>query len=221
MPALGPLPPAANILRIALSGVKSLQPWANILHAAWSGTTPTVSNLTAIAGDIQTLWDAHMRPVQTVDTALHQVKLTDLTTDTGAQVEAPCDIPGSNGEDPLPSSIAVLIDYPVALRYRGGHPRTYLVAGGDGDLEPGAGDWNTWNPTFLASLGGRWQAFTDGISAISEGGTNVDHLKLVRYIHKPHGGVPAYLIPPEQFDLPSFTTSSTVASQRRRTGRRR
>lgn len=212
---LGPLPPAANILRTAISGLKSLEPWANVLHFAWSGATPTVANLHTVAVDIANLWNTYMAPRQTSDTAMTGIKLTDLTTSMGAQTEDPFAVYGTNGEDPIPNQVCVLVDYPVALRYRGGHPRTYVVAGGDGDLTPGSGNWNQWNDSFLAAMGTSWQDFTDGVSAISVGGTNIDLLKGIRYVH---AGI--YLPVPIQLDLPSFTIGQVVATQRRRTGRR-
>jgi hypothetical protein len=204
------------VLRIAIEGIKSGAPWANILHAAYTGSVPSVATLHAVATDIANLWAAHMQPRQTSDTSLETIKLTDLSSAMGAQVEDTHSITGTNGEDPLPSSVAALVDYPVALRYRGGHPRQYLVAGGDGDLFTLGLDWNQWNTAFLAALGTSWQNFTNGLSAISEAGTNLGELVAIRYLHDK-----AYLVPPIVLPLPSFTLSVLVASQRRRTGRKK
>lgn len=212
---LGPLPPAANILRAAFTGLKSLEPWANILNFAWSGATPTISTLTTIAGLMVDAWEGHVSLNQTHDTAFNGIKLTDMTSPSGAQVELNnFTFAGLNGEDPLPSSVAVLVDYPVNLRYRGGHPRSYVVAGGDGDLSPGAGNWNVWNNAFLANFATDWANFITTCEGLSSGGTNIDHLKCVRYHHNG-----AYIIPPLQLDLEGFTVSEQVASQRRRVGR--
>lgn len=212
MPAL---PPAGKVLRIALQGIKSAENWANILHFIYSGANPSVADVTSIAARVITEWNTYMKPRATADTTLETVKVTDLSSASGAQVESAAGpIVGTNAEDPIPGSACFLVDYDVSLRYRGGHPRTYIVGGGDGDLDTGAANWSVWNASFIAAMATSWTGFTTHISGFTAGSTTIGDQCAVRY---KSAGVP--LVTPIVLDLPTFNTESRVCSQRRRLGR--
>lgn len=212
MPAL---PPAGKVLRVAVQGIKSFENWANILHFLYTGANPSVADVTTVANDVVGFWNTYMKPRATVDTTLESVKVTDLSSAAGSQVEvAAGPIVGTNAEDPIPGSACFLVDYDVSLRYRGGHPRTYIVGGGDGDLDSAGVDWSIWNPSFIAAMATSWSGFTTHISAITVGATNLGDQCAVRYRS---AGVP--LAVPIVLDLPTFNTESRVCSQRRRLGK--
>jgi hypothetical protein len=111
--------------------------------------------------------------------------------------------------------VCVLVDYPVSLRYRGGHPRTYIVGGGDGDLDTAGSDWSAWNSSFTTAVATSWAAFISGIEAITVGSTVMGTQCCVRYIN---AGAP--LVAPIVLPLASFSVQTQLASQRRRIGRK-
>lgn len=208
----GPLPSPGQVLRIALQGAGDIYPWANILHAAYTGSPPSVSVLETLAAAIGTVWNSTIGGAFTSDNSLLTTKITDLSSDFGAQVEVDTPNPGTNGEDPIPNNVCTLITYPVDLRYRGGHPRTYLAAGGAGNQ---ATDSVTmWNSGYVDEVTSEWTAFTDYISAYSASGLTLGDLLCVRYFSE---GV--LLTTPIVLPLPTFEVSNRVASQRRRIGR--
>jgi hypothetical protein len=210
---LGPLPSVPNMLRLALNGAGDIYKWANILHFAYTGGPPSVANLVTLATDIGSLWQDHVAPLVTADNSLFTTKLTDLSSDTGAQVDVSTGVDGTNGEDPIPNNVATLITYPVDRRFRGGHPRTYLNAGGAGNQE--SGSVTDWNSGYLTEVANGWGAFTDGVSALSAGGVSLGAQCCIQYLHDG-----AYLTPPIVLTLPTFEVSTSVASQRRRVGRK-
>jgi hypothetical protein len=207
-----PLPSPGQILRVALQGAGDIYPWANILHWAYTGATPSVATLDTIADDIAGAWETDMASIYTVDNSLITTKVTDLSSAFGAQVERDTGVTGTNGEDPIPNNVCTLITFPVALRYRGGHPRTYLAAGGAGNQ---ATDSVTeWNSGYITEVTTAWANFTDAVSVLSVGGCDLGDLVCVRYFSEG-----ALLTDPIVLTLPTFEVSNRVASQRRRVGR--
>jgi hypothetical protein len=154
-------------------------------------------------------------------TTLQVVTVTDLSSDSAGSGEALVLHPGTRGDDSIPANAAVLISYPTQLRYKGGHPRTYLYVLGNADLN-GAGHWNTAATTEVQT---KWSNFLGQITLAGTGGTTISGMCSVRYKGKflPNGGPPHYylntpLVNP--FATNSGIAHTQMASQRGRIGRR-
>jgi len=151
---------------------------------------------------------------------LVKVQVTDLSsltsgegTWTGLEV-------GSRGDDSIPANAAFLISYPSTLRYKGGHPRTYLMIGGNADLQ-GAAEWST---LFTAEGQTHWQAFLTSLIGYATGGTDLSSFVSVRYRGKflPNGGPPHYYLTTplvNTINVAAAVAQVQMASQRRRIGR--
>jgi hypothetical protein len=220
-----PLAPVPGILKVFLKGfVDNLAKdvWGNILHLRYTQTPPTQTQLQSACTQVINNWASYMAPECPSPTQLNQVTITDLSSDSAAEATVDVTQPGTRGDDSIPANAAVLITYPSATRYRGGHPRTYLYVGGNADLQ-GATEWST---AFASEALSHWNNFLtqtrQNINLIFP----TDTWGFVRYHGKylPNGGPPHYYL-----DNPIFTPISQtameaaleMASQRRRIGRRK
>lgn len=223
--SLGPLPPVPNWLRVVTKGFidgEDIFVWANVLHFEYAGTAPANSVCATIAGLIKDQWVTHMAPECPSPTALTEVTVTDLTSDSAGAGEWLGSVPGTRGDDSIPANAAMLVSYAAPSRYRGGHPRQYLYVGGNADLEGAA----KWSSAFTAEGQTHWRAFLAGVRAISASGTALGSFGTIRYYGKflPNDGPPRYrLVTPVVMPLDdtAAVTAQEIASQRRRVGRRK
>jgi hypothetical protein len=103
-----------------------------------------------------------MAPLMSPDYTLNDIDVVDLSTPASATGHASGVIPGSRGAaDPVPESCAVILQYKIARRYRGGHPRGYWPLGDAAALS----SLNTWSAPFQALCIGGWQTFQTHIIA--------------------------------------------------------
>jgi hypothetical protein len=163
-----------------------------------------------------------MAPECPSPTTLQVVTVTDLSSATAGEGEALTVVPGTRGDDSIPANAAVLISYPSALRYKGGHPRTYLFCLGNADLQ-GATNWSTAG---TAEVQTHWQAFLTGCLGAGSGGTVVSAFCSIRYRGKflPNSGPPHfYLTTPLVNPIPivQAIARQQIASQRGRIERRK
>lgn len=220
MPALPSVP---NVLKVVIKGISGESTpinWANVLHFLWSGTAPTVTSATAIANNVITQWGTHMAPEQVNNITMNEVDVIDLTSDTAAAVEIGADTPGTRGDDEIPANVAFLIDSEISRRYRGGHPRTYLIVGGNADFLDAA----HWSTAFTAEVASHWDAFLGAVIGFASGGCLVGNQCSVSYVSKEENPIPPYYRAVPIVDVMSgayVTVEQQMASQRRRIGRHR
>ena len=221
MPALPSVPNVVKIIVNGLTGAAIDRVWNNILHASYSGAVPSESILSSIAQQIWNAWvDTGPIVLQTADTSLNSVEVIDLSSDTAASGfydDGGEPAIGTNGEDPLPAQVCTLISYDQSRRYRGGHPRTYLNAGGDGNLLT----MNQWNSGYITDVLSAWGDVMTGLSTASSGGFSLTGMVCVSYVDREVNPVAPYrrtvpLVEP----ILGFTPDELVATQRRRVGRK-
>lgn len=218
-----PLPPVANVLRIALSGVvdnEDIYGWSNILHWPYSGAAPSDADCSAIGSYVATEWGTHIAPLCPSPTALTEVNVIDLTSSTAGQWALAVNVAGTRGDDSIPANASLLISYPVGTRYRGGHPRTYLYVLGNADLE-GAAKWST---AATAEVLAAWKAFLLSVNGHAQGGTTLGTFCAVSYVDRIVNPVPPYRRPVPlvlPIDVTLSRARQEMASQRGRIGRRR
>jgi hypothetical protein len=220
-----PLNPIPNTLRVFLEGLvdgNNVYKWGNVLHFAYSGTPPSNATCSTIANQVQAEWATHMSAEQPSPTHLDQVTVTDLTSDSAGEGVWLGTVSGTRGDDSIPSNAALLISYPAATRYKGGHPRTYLYVLGNADLDGAA----LWSTAATGEVQTHWQDFLTALVGYTTGGTTLANFGFVRYRGKylPNSGPPHFYL-----DTPFYTpivitealAKQEMASQRRRIGRRR
>jgi hypothetical protein len=151
-----PLPPVPGVVKIEFLWTQNGVPAANIFHASYSGSAPSSSDCTAIAGQIDTaFWTSGFRGFFSNFTTLQGIRVTDIATDTGASGEYSDGNSGTISEEGVGAQMCVLVNYSIARRYRGGHPRTYY---------PGLSN------TYLESPQ-QWDS--DGVTAVNSAAANL------------------------------------------------
>jgi hypothetical protein len=138
---------------------------------------------------------------------LAQVEFTDLTSPSAAQGIANVGAGGTVASQFGAASNCIIARYAIARRYRGGKPRSYLPFGVPANQDTP----QTWNPTFVGSLGPTWQTFLTAVAAAFPTGTTVDHQVSVSY----HSGGVVRPTPLTDTIL-GVTCSTRMGSQRRR-----
>lgn len=218
-----PLPPVPQVIRIKLQGQTAAAtpiPWANVLHAQYTGTAPSIPTLVAMGQALFTAWSADVAGLQISKNSLTEVDLVDLTSNTSSAATVTGSVPGTRGDDEIASSTACLVVYPIQRRYKGGHPRSYLLVGGFADFLDGA----HWTAAFATEVITKWKTFLNAIVGFTNGGMTISNLVNVSYVSKIANPTPPYHRPVPLVDVINLSFAAAeqqVATQRRRIGRGR
>lgn len=191
-----PLNPVPGVLRVVMEGFVDTSSadtvWANVLHFTYGGTPPSNDTCVLIASNVSNQWGLNVASLCPSPTTLQAVSVTDLTSLSSGAGEALGIRPGTRGDDSIPANAAVLISYPSTIRYKGGHPRSYLYVLGNADLQ-GA---TNWNPAATTEVQTKWRAFLTACLTAGAAGTVLSSFCSVRYRGKflPNGGPPHYYL---------------------------
>lgn len=193
--------------------------WLNKLFVSYSGAAPTATALDAYAVQVLTSLQTNLTPLQHVSSQIDDVEVTDLASALGAVGVNTGITNGSRAGSEIPGSTCALLSWHVSRHFRGGHPRTYLVAGVQADLSSPS----TWGADFVTAVHTAALAIiTDMLTAVA-GFTPVAHVNVSYF-----GGAPTIakksqprLVPLVDVIAPSgLTVEPELASQRRRIGRK-
>jgi hypothetical protein len=205
-----PLPPAASVLKYEVLGTYEGTHWANVLHIRFSGGS-SVSDMNAILTTIDASWDAHFTADLSDQLTHIESVLTDLTTDLSPRVSHSPGISGGNTGATMPASVAIGLSWPIARRYRGGHPRTYLA----GVPAASVAGVSTVAPTAAANIETDAAAFLAAVNGAT--GAEMTALQLGALSYRT-GGSPRTTPVFDPF-LGGATVHSRLDTQRRRLGR--
>jgi hypothetical protein len=206
-----PLPPIANVLKMQCLGTNEGQNWANVFHALYTGGPPTAEQCALIGADIFDMYDGSiLRQVQE-NFHLTEVKITDLTSDTSGAGEFTGDSAGGLTGSPMSAQVATCVSWPIARRYRGGHPRTYVPGPRSTDLV----DSSHWKPAYLAALQSAAATFRTLVNAFTGDGVTTLQLGAVSYVLNNAPRVAPLFFP----FVTDPSVHSRVDTQRRRLGR--
>lgn len=212
---MAPLPDAPGIVRVSLRGTNSGLIWANVMHVAYSTGTPDSTALDTFSADIAAAYHTNLMTHLENELLLTEVVSTDLTTTSSPQGSWSGSFAGGYSGQPFPAQVAVCVSWKQALRYRGGHPRTYLAAI---PLAAGA-DNHSLTPTYVGYYLAGAQAFRTAVNSILLGALDVQ-LGALSYYSKVETPAPPHLRPTPLF-LPfsDAAVHSRLDTQRRRLGR--
>lgn len=222
-----PLPVVPNVVKFALQcegndGRKAV----NVFHWVYGGSVPILSALNEFATNLFNLWDTNFAPLMPAQTSIVSVTCIDLSTTSGYDgfydnLGVP--VPGTSVHGMLPLHTAALLNKQIAVRYRGGRPRSYLCCGTTDDLNDD-GDWKTGS---VSNFINAWLNVVDGMVGNASGGCTLGEECSVSYYSKEETPTPPYRrVTPVVYDIPvdAYQISSQLATQRRRvrrTARRR
>lgn len=219
MPALPDVP---NVLRADLQWtVGGDLDVITRLFFRYSGGPPSSADAVSLAASIygdaaamKALWES--------GTDLIGVKVTDLSSATGGVGEHAQTTSGTGATASMPGSVAVLVNYLITRRYRGGKPRSYLPFGSEADIATR----QSWVGTFVTAVDSALSTFFGAVIGTVGGGTTITaHVNVSYYegftvvvnpITHRSKNVSNPRTTPLVDTILSWTVSSRPGSQRRR-----
>jgi hypothetical protein len=163
-----PLPPIASVVRVQLKHTVGDDLDAlDRIYMSYTGMAPTTADMVAFVSSVGTAWATHLQAFAGGWVTLTEVLAQDLSSDTAAVAQEAVSLTGTRAGADLPAGVAVLINFGIARRYRGGKPRVYVPYFTDSDvLTP-----QTWSATSVANLQAAFQAFiAEIVAAVWAGG---------------------------------------------------
>jgi hypothetical protein len=176
------------------------QTWVAACRASWA---------TNLAAAISSAW------------SLNLTLLTDLTSASAAQAQDGTIVAGTPSGVPVSNGTALVIKDKIPRRYRGGHPRTYLMGIPSTNLLNG----DAWTSGFLGTGLTAWNAFIAGIISAAPAGVgtvtevNVSYFLGFSNVTAPSGRAharPTPRVTPLVDQVQSHALNPKPASQRRR-----
>lgn len=194
----------------------------NVLHFRYTGGATgadLAAGATTIAAGLAGL--AALAAVMGTHVTLESITLTDLASMAEPHGEADIGLVGTETGEPLPSGSAVLMNFLIARRYRGGKPRAYLPFGTALDLNASNKFISASLTNFLDAYGNLNTTITDDSGPVGiTNQCNVGYFSGYTLGPAQPGGfrkkIPTPLGAPHNDLITGFVPSQNVGSQRRR-----
>ncbi len=139
------------------------------MYFTYSGPAPTSVDCTFFATAAREAFAANLKGYLTDNGGLISVDVTDLSSDIGAVGSDETAVAGTEAGAALPISVAAIVNYKIARRYRGGRPRGFWPFFTVTDLE----DPNTWKSASTSALVASFGDFVDAIVGVTSGGVEL------------------------------------------------
>ncbi len=175
-----PLPAAPQIVEVHVNGLINSIQWTNIFHLQYTGGAPTVAQLDTLSGAVLSAWATNFGPVVNTGVSCTSAISTDLTNAAAAQGSASATTVGSRAGTALSNAQSVVISWKVNMRWRGGHPRTYLPATVSSDIVSG----RLFSDTYVTLVNTNASTFRTSVNALTSGATTYKMVLLRRTINK-------------------------------------
>jgi hypothetical protein len=197
----------------------------NRFFMTYSGTAPTNAELDTFANSIATTWAAYLAGLFNIESTLVEVIVEDLTSATSAVGSATVGDSGTREGAALGAGVAAVIQFKVARRYRGGHPRMYGQMGVATDLVAA----NQWSAAFLAATLSAIESFIVAVESLGwSGAGTLQHVNVSYYEgftnHTYPSGrtraIPTLRATPVIDPIETYAVNPRLGSQRRRNQQR-
>lgn len=211
MPAL---PSPGRVAKLVLQWAIEDAIAENIFYFSYTGGPPLTADFVNLAGHIEGDLLAPFAGASLSLVSLVSATYTDLLTSAGVvYTHAPAFTPSNTGNR-LSANNAVVVQKLIQRRYRGGHPRNYMMVGSDGDLATASA--KDWQPSFLTNIQNSWNSYQALFPYNAPMGTwapvSVSFYETV-------AGVKTVRTTPLIDPILSWDVKSRVCSQRRRLGK--
>lgn len=211
-----PLPDAEKCLAIVLKGTASSMPWANVLHAKYSGTPPDQSTIDSFTTAVKNWWIANIANLIHSSASITSVTVTDLNSRTGLVGFNGTATAGSGIGTALPNSVSYCVQFKIARRYRGGHPRVYMPA----MIATQQANATQVTAGYRTSAINAWTAFKTAIEAYTGPSLSpVKHCSISYYSGKDAQGKPILRTTPIADIITGYGGDLRMDSQRHRLGK--
>ncbi len=210
-----PLPSPGMVVKLNLKYHNEDAAAENILHFQYTNPSQaTVANLGGLWAYMQADLLAPYVGASLASVVMDEAVLTDLSSSSGAIYSTVPSFGGTNTGAAIAAQNAVVVQHTIQRRYRGGHPRTYMMVGASGDLATSS--IKDWQPSFLTNIQSGWTAF-DALFPFSTAGGIWSRCSVSYY--ETVGGVRTLRTTPLVDQILASVAKSRVCSQRRRLGK--
>lgn len=212
VPSMPPLPSPGKVIKMTLGGSVEDSDFENIFHIGYTGTAPTSTQLEALQEAIEAGYEYIYSHNGSTSLTLTSVKLVDLSSDTGAEYETTFSVAGTVDGTVNPANVATVVSWEILRRYRGGHPRIYLMTGSSDTFATGS--TRIWQPSYIANIQNDCISYLAAVAAATVTGVGPFFPVNVSYWSgKELRGTPVVDI------IQTAVSRTRVCSQRRRTGK--
>lgn len=218
MPALPSVPNVASIvLRHTLGTDANI---INRLHSRFTGVS-TEAELNGWALGIANSWVTDLAPHFCTDLVLNEVVVTDLTSSSSATGSNISNHPGGNGTVGVPANGAMVMQFQINRRYKGGRPKQYLA----GLAQNAMIDEDHWSTTIINSMEASYTLFAAAVGQFVSGAltgagiVNVSYVAGHTWEQDQRGNwhrMPVYRPTPVLDVVNGYTVNPIIGSQRRR-----
>jgi hypothetical protein len=194
----------------------------NIIHFRMSGVALQQSDINAMASSVATSMETHLTGVTLPQVVFNGATCIDLSSPTGVQATQSTSQAGTMPAGEQAASVCVLVNHAIPVRYRGGHPRTYLPWGSSAQLASP----NAWLGSFVSTCQTAWNGFIGSLKGqtFTSGAELVTNCSVAMYSgstwhQKPNGDweeIPTPRGTPVLYDIGSSSVSPVPGTQRRR-----
>jgi len=221
MPAL---PNVAKVVRLDLFFVQGAATRIrDRIYLSFTGPGPGPADLATLTTTISNAWATNMSQDQVAAISLTGIQLTDLTSQSGAQLITSVARPGTNIGTAGNAGLAAIVKFRINRRYRGGHPRFYMPGPPNTQLTTS----QTWSAAYIAGVATHFASFV--AASVLAPPANFGILAQVNVSYFlgftnrtfPSGRtrpVPTLRVTPLQDVVVSYSGNPIVAQQRRRNG---
>jgi hypothetical protein len=217
------LPTVADVVKIQLQWTVYGDPLATTtLYWGYSGGPPSSADCATLAAAIAAAATSGFESLAHVNIALDAVQVTDLSSMSGGVNGAVATFTGSRSGGQLAPGSAVVANYGIARRYRGGKPRSYFPFGTSTDLSTAG----LFDIGFVGDVLAGLTTFVGAVNGASAGSTTLTSQRNIGYYSgytlgpASAGGyrkkIPTPLGVPHNDAILSRAASIFVGSQRRR-----
>lgn len=215
------LPVVPNVLKVRFNhtyGTEVNTGWS--LHMQYTNA-PTQAQLDGLCTASGNSWNSHLAPSHNPAVTLTSVEGIDLADKAGVVSSVAMSHAGTLGGAQLSANAAMLVNFAVKRRYRGGKPRIYVPAGSTASLATP----QTWNAAFLTAFQSGFSALMTDMANNAQPWAGSVFFCMVSYYlgatwHGPDGGpykrVPTKRAVPHVDPVTGVLYSSIVGSQRGR-----
>lgn len=210
-----PLPSPGQVVRCDFRYTGEDAAAENVYYFEYDGVGPiSIPDLTSFISGIVTDWNAPYIGAG-LDTCMGTlVHATDLSSAMGSVVDFDNTWTGTNTGEAIPASNSVVVSDTILRRYRGGHPRNYLMVGGAGDFM--AGSVKFWQGAFITNIQNGFDSF-NGLFPRSDSGRHWTRVNVSFY--ETVGGVRTVRPTPLVDTITASVVRDRISSQRRRLGK--
>lgn len=150
------------------------------LFFAYTGTAPDNTTCDSIAAAANGFWAATYKGYMCDTSKIAGCTIEDLTSATSGVGADYTVTVGTRAGVALPANVAVLYNFKIGRRYRGGKPRVYLPLGADGDQLTS----QTWQSSFVTNVQeGITLGFLPAFLGTVYSGTTISQHVAVGYYH--------------------------------------